>query len=140
MSHGHSTCRNPPALSPWAGQEEWGKRCCGSGFFPLFSELIFIMRGLFLKCRWETSPAGLNAVVLCLCRLSFHQSLTSTAKTRHSLWRCFVEAVPCLGSWCLNKISNFLEDAKGVRALVGWGYEGCTTLQLGWEGNASEHW
>lgn len=91
----------------------------GVRFFPLFSELNFLMRVLFLKCRWGTSTAGLNTVVFFHCRLSFHQPLASTAKTWHSLWRCSVKAVSCLGSWCLNKISSFLEDAKGVKAMVG---------------------
>ena len=45
-------------------------------------------------------------------------------------------AVPFSGSQCLNKIFDFLEDAKGVRDLLGRGCVGCTALQLGWEEKA----
>lgn len=49
-------------------------------------------------------------------------------------------AVPCSGSWHLNKISGFLEEAKGVKALGGQGCVGCTGFQLGGEENTCKHW
>lgn len=112
---------SPPALSNGLGKRTGGRVCCGRVFFALFSELNFIMRVHLLKCRRGTSIAELNTAVLCHCRLSFHSLWHQQPNTGilygDAQW----------GSWCLNKISNFLGDAKGVRAL-GWGYKGCTAL------------